>query len=127
MWRSLLIIFIAALASVLVACVFGPGHPRTWIYGVVSTPHAVAVSGATISLYSGRTASSANGCFKLQLPSALPLALSVSAPGYKSIEVPAKFGFYRVEVMLEGADSLNPSSVTWIETSESEVGNATCP
>ncbi|RYX80126.1 hypothetical protein EON83_29955 [bacterium] len=108
------------------ACAFGPGHPRTWVYGVVHGSAALPINGATISLYSGKTVASKTGCFKLQLSSALPLSLSASAPGYKPIEVPAKFGFYRVEVTLENSESIKPSSVSWHESSESEVANAAC-
>ncbi len=121
-----LLILITAVVPVLGACAFGPGHPRTWVYGVVHGPQALPISGATVSLYSGKAVSSASGCFKLQLPSALPLSLAASAPSYKPVEVPAKFGFYRVEVALESSASTKLSSITWFEASESEVKNATC-
>lgn len=115
-----------ALALALSACALGPGHPRTWVYGVVSGADAAPLSGAVVFLYSGKTTTSANGCFKLQLSSALPLTLAASAPGHKAIEVPAKFGFYRVAVVLESSVSSKQSAVTWFEASESEVQRADC-
>lgn len=117
----------AVIAATLVgACVFGPGHPRTWAVGVVSANGASPIAGATVSLFSTKAVTPSSGCFKLQLSSALPLTLAASAPGYKPVEVPAKFGFYRVEVTLEPESSNRASSITWRPSSEGEVLHATC-
>ena len=112
--------------SLLSACAFGPGHPRTWVYGVVNESGALPVEGAAVSLYSGQTVTSKVGCFKLQLSSALPLTLSATAQGYKAFEVPAKFGFYRVVIELEKPGSKHDSSILWREVPQAEVQNATC-
>lgn len=120
------LILATALAPALSGCALGPGHPRTWVYGVVKESDAAPIGGAAISLYSGKAIAAANGCFKLQLSSALPLTLSAAAVGHKSVEAPAKFGFYRVEVVLEKSSSVKQGSITWFEASESEVQNAAC-
>jgi len=63
----------------------------------------------------------------VHLSSAYPLTFSVSAPGFKQVEVPAKFGFYKLVVALAPEESDESSSVEWHETSESEFHDApTC-
>jgi hypothetical protein len=97
------------------------------VYGVVlSRITTEPIAGAKVSMYSSKTVSSSNGCFKLSLSSALPLTFSVTSPGFKAIEVPAQFGFYRVEVGLEPQSSSRQSNVVWHLAPEDEVLSATC-
>ncbi len=119
---SVTILLSAFLAG---CCAFVPCHPGTWVFGTVSVAQSSSpVSGATISLFNSKLVSSSSGCFKVHLSSAYPLTFSVSAPGYKRVEVPAKFGFYKLAVALAPEQSSESSSVEWHETSESEFHNA---
>jgi hypothetical protein len=60
------------------------------------------------------------GCFREHRVSAEPLALSASAPGYKSVSVPARFGYYRLVVTLARDGEAGSSNVTWVPISEQE-------
>jgi hypothetical protein len=116
--------FTASLAG---CCAFVPCHPGTSVLGTVLEAQSHApIPGATVGLFGSKLASSSTGCFKLHLASALPLTLTASAPGYKSVEVPANFGSQKVTILLVPQSSSSSSSVTWQATSEAEVRNATC-
>jgi hypothetical protein len=53
----------------------------------------------------------------MRLASAYPLTFTAAALGYKALEVPAKFGDYRLAVVLSPESSTTNSSVVWREVS----------
>jgi hypothetical protein len=83
----------------------------------LAAPSGTPLVGATVSLYSSKAVSNASGCFKMRLASAYPLTFTAAALGYKAIEVPAKFGDYRLAVVLSPESSTTNSSVVWREVS----------
>ena len=93
-------------------CAFVPCHPATRIVGVVQA-RGEPVQGAKVRLFSDTKVTSGTGCFYFDLPSALPLTFAVSADRYKSIDVPAEFGAYRVSVNLAESSSSAKSVVSW--------------
>jgi len=105
-------------------CSIYPCHPGLSVHGIASSADThQPVNGISINLFGTKVACSSNE-FKIHLSSALPLTLSVSAHGYKPIEVPAKFGYYEAKIALTQDQSSGASSVEWIEISESEFRNA---
>ncbi len=126
--RSLrLFIFILITVSLVGCCAFVPCHPSTSIFGTVLVKKSLnPVSDATISLFNSKLVSTSSGCFKAHVSAAYPLTLSVSAPGYKPVEAPAKFGFYKLSVVLTPEQALESSSIDWHEISEAEFRSAGC-
>lgn len=109
-------------ASCLLAgcCAFVPCHPGTWVVGVVTESNGQVVAGSSVSLYGSRSEVGSGGCFREHRSSAKPLTLSVSAPGFKPVADPARFGFYRLSVTLVRESEAGASKVTWESITEQE-------
>lgn len=112
-------------ANVVILCAFlsachllVPIHPGTWLVGSIMNVDGLPISNARVSLYGTTVNASTNGCFKLQLPDALPFTFEVTAIGYKRVEMKASPGFFRVEAKLVRDDSFANSSAEWIEITE---------
>jgi len=115
--RGLLAVFSTYLAG---CCALAPCHPATSLVGVVKDSTGVPIANATVMLYGSSNLTDANGCFKMRFADALPFAFGVAAAGFKSAEVKAKPGFYRVQVELATAQSAESSRIEWRESSADE-------
>jgi hypothetical protein len=120
MHRAQLIASFVALSTLAGCCAFVPCHPGTWVVGAVTSSTGQQPAGAEVSLYGSKSMVGQAGCIREHRASAEPLALSASAPGYKSVSVPARFGFYRLVVNLAKDGELGSSNVTWVPISEQE-------
>jgi hypothetical protein len=105
-------------------CAIYPCHPGLSVHGtVVSTDTHQPINGISVGLF-GTKVTCPSSEFRIHLSSALPFTLSVSASGYKPIEVPAKFGYYQARVVLAPSQTIGASTVEWVEISELEFGRA---
>nr|WP_316644045.1 carboxypeptidase-like regulatory domain-containing protein [uncultured Roseateles sp.] len=105
---------LAVLASYLAGCcVLGPSHPATSLAGVVRNSNGTPIANAKVVLYGSSNITDANGCFKMHFADALPFTFGVVAAGYKSAEIKAKPGFYRVQAELVATQSGESSRIEW--------------
>jgi hypothetical protein len=83
------------------------------------------IEDATVSLYGTSQAAGKGGCFSFHLANALPFTLSATAKGYMPVECEAKYGTYRVTLILEPVGSGVPSKAIWRKVSRGEYERET--
>ena len=109
-------------------CSFVPCHPATRAVGYVTDLKGQPISGATVAIYGQKQNTGSTGCFQFNTADALPFALSASASGFQTIEVPSKAGHFSIEVRLAPLGSNATGNVTWKEISAEAYANRTqCP
>jgi hypothetical protein len=111
-------------------CYFFPCHPGTYIAGkVVDGVSKHAIANAAVHLYFYEASTAQSGCFALGGADGLPFEFGVSAPGYKSLVVPAHGGSYQATITLmpQGSTTKSTYQATSISSAQYAELSRGCP
>jgi hypothetical protein len=112
-------VFLAPCIAVAVSgcCAFGPCDRVTAFAGRVTTADDAPVSGAKVSVFGIHVTTDRNGCFDVGGIDRSSQRLAVEAPGFNSLDVPAKSGVYRLAVLLTPQSDSQQGKVAWSKSS----------
>ena len=106
-------------------CALAPCHPATSLVGTVTTVGGLPVGNAMIALYGSSVVTAKSGCFRMSVSDGIPFNFTVTAKGYKPVEMKAKRGIYRVATKLALDNVSEQSRTEWSSISEGAFHDAT--